>query len=236
MDILVDYSNVRPADRSRGPTFVVDKIIAALGLVLLAPYSRIAIRFYDGWYENNTLTRRAQEVSAALLKDFPAPRTITDGSATKTLVVNVELAYSLKIDPSNHLWHTYRPKGTPRSLSCGHPTAAGCTVTPCELLSTHTFLSTKKCPAATCTITPENLISRSEQKLVDAMLFADLYYHHLQKTPKVAVVSSDDDMWPAIRTLLDLGVHVVQLHTVPGHSTPAFYSRGPRPTYTELHL
>jgi hypothetical protein len=236
MDILVDYSNLPRADRSKGPTFVVDRIIAALGLAHLAAYSRVSFRLYDGWYENNTPTRRAQDVSAAILKDFPAPRTVTDGSTTKTLVVNVELAYSLRIDPSNHLWHTHRLKGTPWSLSCAHPTAVGCTTTPCELLSTHVFLSTKKCPGATCTMTPANLISRSEQKLVDAMLSADLYYHHLQKTPKVTVVSSDDDMWPAIKTVLHLGVHVVQVHTVPGHTTPAFYSRGPRPAYTELHM
>ena len=236
MDILVDYSNVRPTDRGGGPTFVVDKIIAALGIAHLAAYSRVSFRLYDGWYENNTLTRKAQDVSAEILKDFPAPRTLSDGATTKTLIVNVELAYSLKIDSSNHLWHTYRIRGTPWSLSCAHPTAAGCTVTPCELLSTHAFLSTKKCPNASCMITPANLINRTEQKLVDTMISSDLFYQHLQKSSKVVVVSSDDDMWPAIKTLLELGIHVVQVHTLPGHTTPAFYSRGPRPTYTELHL
>jgi hypothetical protein len=175
-------------------------------------------------------------VSAQVLTDFPATRTLTEAGNKHTFVVNVELAYSLKIDPLNHIWHTFRLKGSPWSLSCAHPTSAGCTLSLCDLVATHEFFSNKKCPNPACTVKPVNLISRSEQKLVDAMMSADLFYLHLQKTPKVAVVSSDDDLWPAIKTVLDLGMSVVQVHTVPGHTTPAFYSRGPRSTYIELHL
>jgi uncharacterized LabA/DUF88 family protein len=236
MEVLVDYSNLRHAERAKGPTYVIDRVVTALGLPHLGPYSRVTFRLYDGWYENQTLTRRAQDASAEILRDFPLTKTLTDGLSTKAIVVNAELAYSLKIDPGTHLWHTFRLKGAPWNLSCAHPAAVGCTTSPCDLAFTHSFFLNNKCPNVLCKLTPSNLIARSEQKLVDTMIAADLYYLHLQKTPIVALVSSDDDMWPTIKTALDLGMHVIQVHTVPGHTTPSFYTRGPRPSYTEIHM
>jgi uncharacterized LabA/DUF88 family protein len=82
----------------------------------------------------------------------------------------------------------------------------------------------------------EQLIYKSEQKLVDTMLAADLIYLCLQRDRKVAVVSSDDDMWPAIKTVLNLGMTVLHVHTSAGRRTPQFYTRGGLPTYVEMNI
>lgn len=236
MEILVDYNNLTRPDLKKGTRFVVEKVLVALGFRYLEAASRVNIRLYDGWYQEKNLTRRAQDVSAEIKAHFPGVHTVTDGVATKKVVVNVEMAYSLKIDPGTDIWHTYRMRNAPRGLSCANPVMVGCPVTPCQLLNTHLFFKENKCPEAVCTIEPKQLINRGEQKLIDGMLAADLYYLHLQKEPHVVVVSSDDDMWPAIRTVLDLGMHVIQVHPLKGHRVPMYYPRGRAPKYTELDI
>lgn len=236
MEVFVDYNNVPRADRNRGLVYVVDKAIGALGFAHLQAETRMLFRLYDGWYLNRTPTRHAQAVSAELLANFPLTRTVSDGTTTTTIIVNAELAYSLKIDPATHLWHTFRQRGYPSGLGCHHPPAVGCTAPVCSLLPMHTLFRTQRCPLSGCGIFPDQLVYKNEQKLVDTMLAADLMYLHLQRETKVAVVSSDDDMWPAIKTVLDLGMSILHIHTLPGHRTPPFYARGPRPSYTELSL
>ena len=235
MDVLVDYNNLPRAVLMRGPRLVIDRIVTTLA-PHLTDMGRVNVRLYDGWYQEQGLTRRAQDVSAEVSVNFPTTQVVLDGSATKKVLVNVEVAYSMMIDPASPMWHTYRMKSAPRNLSCVDPAAAGCSVTPCDLAYTHQFFRDKKCPNAGCSMSPTNMINRGEQKLVDGMLAADLYFLHLRKDTSVAVVSSDDDMWPAIRTVLDLGVHVLHVHPLPGHRTPAYYSRGRKPKYTELDL
>jgi uncharacterized LabA/DUF88 family protein len=215
---------------------VIDKVLAALGFVYLRTLPRINFRLYDGWYLNRTPTRLAQQVSTEILANFPLTRTLTDGTNTTTVVVNAELAYSMKIDSVTHLWHTYRQRGYPVGLSCLSPIRAGCTRSPCQLIDTHSFFTHDVCPSPGCTLGPIDLITRNEQKLVDTMLAADLFYLYLLKSQIVVVVSSDDDMWPTIKTVLDLGMHVIHIHTLPGRRTPHFYSHGPRPSYTQLSL
>jgi hypothetical protein len=236
VEMLIDYNNLTRPDLAKGPKYVIEKVLAALGHHYLASVSRTSIRLYDGWFQENILTPRAQSVSAEIKAHFPGMHATTDGTTTKKLIVNVEMAYSLKIDPGANIWNTYRMRNSPRGLSCADPVNVGCKVTPCQLLNTHLFFKGSKCPDAGCTIEPRQLINRGEQKLIDGMLAADLYYLHLQKEPKVVIVSSDDDMWPAIRTVLDLGMHVIQVHPLKGHRVPLYYSRGRAPKYTELDM
>jgi len=236
VEILIDYNNLTRPDLGKGPKFVVEKVLAALGFSQLAGVSRVNIRLYDGWYQARNLTVRAQDVSATIKAHFPGIHTVTDGAVTKKLVINVEMAYSLKIDPGTDIWDTYRMKSAPRGLSCADPVSVGCVVTPCQLLNTHMFFKANKCPETACAIEPKHLLNRGEQKLIDGMLAADLYYLHLQKEPHAVVVSSDDDMWPAIRTVLDLGMHVIQVHPLKGHRVPVYYARGRAPKYTELDM
>ena len=77
-----------------------------------------------------------------------------------------------------------------------------------------------------CDLTPEDLIRRKEQKLVDAMVAADIFFNAHFQADRIAVVSSDDDMWPAIKTALQLGSDIIHVHTKQGRSTPTFYAHG----------
>jgi len=236
MELFVDYNNLPRADLGRGLVYVVDRILSVLGYLHLHTHTRVHFRLYDGWYSNRTPTRRAQAISTELLANFPLTRTFSDGTNTTTLIVNAELAYSLKIDPSHHLWHTFRQRSFPRDLGCHHPTSVGCTAPTCVLSPMHTLIATGRCPSAGCGLIPDQMLHRNEQKLVDTMLAADLLFLHLQRQSIAVIVSSDDDMWPAIKTVLDLGMTIIHVHTHPGRRTPAIYSRGPRPSYTEINL
>src|SRR6185312_2148922 len=163
MDVLVDYNNLPRIVLNQGPKLIVERIMAVLG-THVADEKRVNVRLYDGWYQNQDLTRRAQAVSVEVAANFPATHIVPDVTTTnKKVLVNVEMAYSLKIDPVAPIWHTYRMKAAPRNLSCADPIASGCTFSPCELLSTHLFFRDHKCPNVGCTVSPVNLINRGEQ-------------------------------------------------------------------------
>jgi hypothetical protein len=236
MEVLVDYNNLRRQDLVKGPKLIIDKVLGALSIAHLTGVARVNFRLYDGWYQDQFLTRRAQDVSTEVLANYPSTYTVTESGTSRKIVVTVELAYSLKSDPGTHVWHTYRMRTAPRNLSCADPAVIGCAITPCDLSSMYLFFRDKKCPNSACRMEPQNLINRGEQKLVDGMLSSDLYYLHRQGEQSIVVVSSDDDMWPAIRTVLDLGMHVIHVHPLPGYRVPSYYSRGRAPRYTELDM
>jgi uncharacterized LabA/DUF88 family protein len=236
MDILVDYNNVPETARKKGPVFVVDKIIAALGSQHIGDSRRVSVRLYDGWYENRTPTRLAQRVATEVLANNPMTRTLSDGTTERTVLVNTELAYSLRSAPAQHLWHTFRQSIHAGNVKFRHPSTSGCNDPDCLLIAAHQFLLHKRCPRHECKLTPEALIQRSEQKLVDTMMAADLFSLYLQSLRQAVVVTSDDDLWPAIRLVLQLGVQVFHIHTMPGRRTPQFYSQYAGPGYTQLEL
>jgi hypothetical protein len=75
------------------------------------------------------------------------------------------------------------------------------------------FFVAGKCPDNSCARTVEHFLTRSEQKLVDTMLVSDLI--HLASTGEsaIAVVSSDDDLWPGMLMAMLKGVQIVQVCT-----------------------
>src|SRR5438105_13422731 len=98
MFILVDFSNVPDADRRHGVLLLCEKIVNAIGYARIGSSTRINIRLYDGWYENNTLTRTAQDVAAQVHATMPAACPMSDGTNLKKVHLNAELDYSLKIE------------------------------------------------------------------------------------------------------------------------------------------
>ncbi len=236
MIILVDYNNVLEIDRRRGITYVIDRIISALDPALLRPYRRISFRLYDGWYEKQSLTRHAQVLSAEVQAHFPAKKTLTDKAGQFPVLVNVELAYSLRCDPAVHMWHTYRPRSTIGDLTCHQPQSVGCTSPSCVLAPIQRLFATGKCPEPGCTVTVDHIVSRSVQKLVDVMIFADMFFSLLNAHAELAVVSSDDDLLPAIRMLLSRKMRIFHIHTRPSRTTHKFYTQGIGPDYVQLNL
>lgn len=67
-------------------------------------------------------------------------------------------------------------------------------------------------------------MTRSEQKLVDTMLSADLMCTATQSPGVAIVVTNDDDLWPAIHTSVRLGTVVHHVHPVAGRRTPTPYA------------
>lgn len=67
------------------------------------------------------------------------------------------------------------------------------------------------------------------------MLTADLIHLAKNGQQELAVVSSDDDLWPGIQMALLAGAHVIQVHTRSGRPTPLAYSIG-LPYYKQVTL
>jgi len=77
---------------------------------------------------------------------------------------------------------------------------------------------------------------RDEQKLVDTMMVADLIYYARDQNQVLAVVTSDDDIWAGIKSVLLSGSSLFHIHTRPGRKTPHTYSKGAGANYTEISL
>ena len=220
MVILIDYDNIDNALTRLGVHYIISKIVSKIDPHEISSGNRIITRLYGGWYENNNFTRRAQTLSGDIILNFPTVLTLSDNSTS--IVVNCELALSMLADPTNHLFHTYRPRGIPEGLQVFHPSMLGCTDPSCPLIATYDFLTKDSCIKCG-KIKPRDLFYRGEQKLVDTMLTSDLIYS-VNQPSNLCIVSSDDDFWPGIMTSLTLGKKVIHLHTRNRH-TPRFYSR-----------
>lgn len=234
--ILVDYDNVLEATRRQGVQVVVDRLLSAIGTATLSAWGRAEIRLYGGWYETDHLTREAQNISSALLASFPQVARVVDKDGSHGIVVGVELARSLVIEPHFDLMHTYRQRGLPPGLKCDPPPYPGCTLPACPLLVVHNFVSSRKCPETACLLEPHDILHRGEQKLVDTMITADLIQLSLLGSDVLCVVSSDDDLWPGIRSALAKGATIVHVNTRPPRPLPSFYTGGIGRAYTVRHL
>ncbi len=223
MDILVDYNNVLDVHRRKGVRYVAERILHAIGPHRLTGRKRVSFRLYDGWYELQSPTRVAQQVSADVQANTPHTTTIADGTQRATVLVNIELAYSLRSEPTMHLWHTFRPKTPQSNLSCTDPRILGCRIPHCPLLPAQAFIAQQRCPENGCALTPNDLFVRNEQKLVDTMIAADLFSLFMTAAPSVVLVSSDDDHLPIIRMLARTGMTVFHVLTRPPHPSIRLY-------------
>jgi hypothetical protein len=220
MYILIDWDNIAKEQREKGVEYVAQAVAVLLRDVSVT--SPVRIRLYGGWYLQKTLTRGAQELVQEISAKFPRPMAFGKGSSVVSC--EVELARSLLIDPARHLVHTFRPRETPGGVECKEPRDNGCTAGTCALSVIATAFTQNKCPVSLCRVKPRSLFVRSEQKLVDTMVASDMFYICDQKHVAVTLVSSDDDFWPPVQSILVRGVDVVQMHPLRGHRVPIDYS------------
>ena len=178
---------------------------------------------YGGWFEGISVTRRAQKL-AAQLASFPVPVSVTDGSNAHPLIAAAEFATGLLPEPRVFLTHTFRPRSGVAGISCAAPPFTGCVLPGgCAIASVYGLVAAGQCPEPGCPVIQESLLSRAEQKLVDTLLVADLLHlAHANQDP-IAVVSTDDDMWPGIRLALLQGTPIFHIHPVPRRQTPSHY-------------
>ena len=220
MLVLVDYDNIRPMDRRAGLAPLMERIADRILGNQSAP--RLDFRLYGGWYDFSQLTRRGQDLAREIAADFPRSYRRVGSSGT-THILNVEAAYSLLCDPGHHLLATYRERGCPSGIKT-HPQAGLACATPgtCGLRHLPDLFSQSRCPQPSCNVALEQLLYRGEQKLVDAMLGTDLLHASANLPGPVALVTSDQDLWPPIRQAVSMGRTVLHVHT-DTHGTPARY-------------
>lgn len=231
MIILVDYDNIENSILRLGIANVVNRIVSKIDSSEVDSNRRITIRLYGGWYEQNSFTLKAQNLSADVSANYPNTALLSDNSTS--VIVNCEMAYSILADPTNHLFSTFRPRGIPSGLNARHPVSCGCSTPNCPIVAIRDFVRNNRCPLCN-TIKPADIFYRGEQKLVDTMLTSDLIFSSNQPV-NLGVVSSDDDFWPGIKTTLANGKIVIQLHTGT-RNTPNAYTRTTISNYIQKHL
>jgi len=224
MIIFADYDNIDALAKGRGLEHIILKTITAISGLRVAPQPRIDIRFYGGWFYGTQLSRLGQELSSEIGRTFPKPLTLPWTGQPKpiTVLVNAHIARSLTASEQQPLHHTFRRRPFSGRLYFRRPIPAQCPTTSCPLDVVEQFLATQKCPEARCAITQSDILDRCEQKLVDTMLVSDLiFWSSRPNHPLLAVLSSDDDMWPGIRTAMAISRPIIQIHTSrsPQHQT-----------------
>ena len=174
-------------------------------------------------------------MAADLLAHFPCTIRLRDDRAELAIRTSAEPAYSLISDPTKHLWYTFRPKGPPANLRCKSPKTIGCAEANCPMDTVLSVFRRSGCTRTGCVLPSGSLIHQPQQKLVDTMMTADLVHLGYRGDKCVAVVSSDDDLWPAIQTVSSTGAAVYHVHTR-DRGTPPHYAAHVGPHYHQAKL
>jgi hypothetical protein len=207
MKILVDYDNVPIATSRQGLAYLADLILTKVS-PFLSEVATVDFRLYGGWYRNSRMTQCGQEISVQMRAKFPWSLRIDQ----RPVVMTMQLAQSLEALPRKTLLNTLREEPF-RKMKCQTPSRTTCRNDSCPIDPMALFLNTGKCPSPGCDVEPKMLLSRSEQKLVDTMIVADIIHLASNGESPIGIVSSDDDMWPGILCALNLGASIIHLQT-----------------------
>ena len=235
MDAIVDYDNLLEEEKQQGLLYIAEAILAAIGPVPFRDEPRLHLRFYDGFYQERALTRRAQAIATEIFGSFPCTIKLRDAERELAIRTSAEPAYSLISDPSKHLWYTFRPKGPSPNLRCKSPKTIGCKDANCPMDTVLSVFRRSGCTRAGCSLPSGSLIHQPQQKLVDTMMTADLVHLAHRGDKSIVVVSSDDDLWPAIQAVASTGAAVYHVHTR-DRGTPSHYAAHVGSEYHEAKL
>ncbi|MBW7913512.1 MAG: hypothetical protein H3C54_07420 [Taibaiella sp.] len=227
--VLVDYDNVDEVIKRKGMLYLIESILSKINNNEV-DNKNLLIRLYGGWYEKNSLTRKAQLIQSDVSGTFPKVMIMSDQKTS--LIVNVELAYSIVAKPKEHLFHTFRRRSYTRGLIYNKPQNL-CKNQSCELSIVYNFFNSGNCSQCN-TIKVGDMFAKHEQKLVDTMLTVDLVDLAIIGN-NILVVSSDDDLWPGILSALTKGVQVVQMHTK-GRNTNNYYLTTANNNYSQRNI
>jgi uncharacterized LabA/DUF88 family protein len=201
--IFIDYDNLLHPQKTAGILDVTTKVLIQIPLNPDLVRGRCEVRVYGGWYEGDQITRKAQDLTVELQRDFPTViRVPRESGKILQLMANAELAVSLLQEPSHHLFNTYRRKGKPSNVRVEKPDEVGCSDAACVLPQMKQLLYTGSCPKPGCSVSNCDLVYRHEQKIVDTMLTCDLIHAVDRVSDQVILVSGDDDFLPPLRTVL----------------------------------
>ena len=217
MIVFADYDNIDPLIQSRGIEHIVQRIISAVSILPIVAQPRLNVRFYGGWFFGSNLTKVGQSISTQISGAFPMRITQPWAGESKSVdvIANAQIARGLAACEQLPLHHTYRRRPFKGKLHFHDRNAHLCgSAASCPMATIESFIESQKCPTPGCTVQQHQVLDKSEQKLVDTMLVADLLFWASQPShPILAVLGSDDDMWPGIRTAAALAPPVIQIHT-----------------------
>jgi len=132
--VFIDYDNLLEPQRISGILDVTRKAFLQMPKTSFGAQGTCDIRIYGGWYENSSLTRRAQDLIVGLGNEFPAViRVPNSAGAICHISATAELAVASMEEPSHHLFGTYRKKGRPSNLRVERPADIGCVDPSCPL-------------------------------------------------------------------------------------------------------
>jgi uncharacterized LabA/DUF88 family protein len=237
MMVLVDYDNVTREDRRMGVHSLIETIVRLFSADLLLQEQRLEFRLYGGWYNDRHFTRMAQSLAVELHRAFPCKFLISGKVGNVRVSTTAELAYSIAARPEKHLFATYRYRGQVKGRVICHPASrVGCTRSGCAMAPVEEFFRKQACPLPECHLAADDFLSRSEQKLVDAMLITDLLHYAKIGHQRIALVSSDDDFWPAIISAVSGGTEILHVHTKDSSPASSFYVTGLPKHYLTVKL
>jgi hypothetical protein len=233
MEVLVDYDNVEFAEPilARAGLFTLfSQLVAVVGPRRKTVPERCRIRLYGGWFEKENITRKAERLIADIDGTFPMPmvwgKQGAENQAEKNkCLTQVEMAYSLEAHPGRHLFRTVRERRVDTRIECDTTYFDACQEEWCPMRDVAEFLEKQKCPMHDCTVSQADVLWKREQKLIDTMITSDLIFLASKGHKDLVVVSSDDDIWPGVRTALEFGAHVTIVQTQK-RNTPEDYTRG----------
>ncbi len=227
LQLYIDYDNLNSDQKRKGLLDLATRALLTTSIPTEKTSGRCEVRVYGGWYEATTLTPLAQDIIVEMGRDFPRVLPFrTKRGTSGRLVVSAELACSLEAEPAYHLFNTFRQKSAPRALKCIHPATRGCTDPQCPLACLPSFFDTEQCPKHGCTVQLSDVLFRREQKLIDTMLACDLIHTSRIGCDFIIVVSSDDDLLPALRIALLNGTPLARLHPKTYYQLAAFPAGG----------
>ena len=215
--VLVDYANLQQRHKDAGMLDLVTKVLAGISWDPGTLRGTCEVRFYGGWYEEDQLTRQAQDVVVEIQRDFPAVIRVPAQNGTIAFNTTADLARSLLQDPGNHLFRTYRRKERATNVRVESPGVVGCTHDDCVLPKVKHMLKKGSCPRSGCSVQRSDLIYRHEQKIVDTMLTCDMVHASNRDFDRLVLVSDDDDFIPPLRTILLNGRSAVRCNPKPDH-------------------
>ncbi|MBL4759570.1 MAG: hypothetical protein JKY80_01785 [Mariprofundaceae bacterium] len=211
ISIFIDYDNLTPIQKESGILDVVNKILLRAPIELNKSRITCDVRVYGGWYEDNEMTQKAQDVAVKIQDEFPEILKLSAGGEKFVQVrINAELALSMLEEPSHHLFDTFRRKGKPSNIRFKNCSELDCSDQICLIPQVKKLLKTGRCPKVGCINSTESIVYRVEQKLVDTMLTCDLIYAPAMGYKNIIIVSGDDDFLPPLRTLLLRGTSAIR--------------------------
>lgn len=235
--LLVDFDNLNKNTVGSTLSDIISYLISRATTYFqsddIASCHRVQIRLYGGWYEDQLLTRRAQELTA----DIPlSPEIYSFRHQDNEYYwhIMIELAVSLISIPSVPFMHTYRKRQTLNGIRVTDPISVGCDPSKCRVQGIKKLVEKNHCPD--CGTPANKILWRNEQKLVDVMLATDLMTLAMTPDVLICVVSSDEDFWPALFHVSCNGQRIYHMHGEPGRRLNSLYICHAHSTYLEIPL